>query len=57
VTGAPFVMLDEPASGLDNAETDRFMDMLLWVRQHLGITMLLIEHDMRGSSSSTTCAW
>lgn len=47
VTGSPFVMLDEPASGLDNTETDRFMDLLLWVRQHLGVTMLLIEHDMR----------
>lgn len=47
VTGAPFVMLDEPASGLDNVETDRFMDFLLWVRQSLGVTMLLIEHDMR----------
>lgn len=47
VTGSPFVMLDEPASGLDNTETDRFMDLLLWVRERLGVTMLLIEHDMR----------
>lgn len=47
VTGSPLVMLDEPASGLDNSETDRFMDLLLWARQRLGITMLLIEHDVR----------
>jgi sulfate-transporting ATPase len=47
VTGAPFIMLDEPASGLDNTETDRFMDLLMWIRERLGITMLLIEHDMR----------
>ena len=47
VTGAPFVMLDEPASGLDNAETDRLADLLLWVRQTLGISLLLIEHDVR----------
>ncbi len=47
VTGSPFLMLDEPASGLDNAETDAFMDLLLWVRERLGVTMLLIEHDMR----------
>jgi branched-chain amino acid transport system ATP-binding protein len=46
-TGAPFVMLDEPASGLDNAETDRLADLLLWVRQTLGISLLLIEHDVR----------
>jgi ABC-type branched-subunit amino acid transport system ATPase component/ABC-type branched-subunit amino acid transport system permease subunit len=47
VTGSPFVMLDEPASGLDNTETDAFMDLLLWVRERLSVTMLLIEHDMR----------
>ncbi|MDX6197546.1 MAG: branched-chain amino acid transport system ATP-binding protein [Actinomycetota bacterium] len=47
VTGAPFVMLDEPASGLDNAETDKLSDLLLWVRQTLGISLLLIEHDVR----------
>jgi branched-chain amino acid transport system ATP-binding protein len=47
VTGSPFVMLDEPASGLDNSETDQFMDLLLWVRQTLGVSLLLIEHDVR----------
>ncbi len=47
VTGAPFVMLDEPASGLDNAETDRLADLLFWVRQTLGVSLLLIEHDVR----------
>jgi sulfate-transporting ATPase len=47
VTGAPFIMLDEPASGLDNAETARFSDLLLWVRQTLGVSLLLIEHDVR----------
>jgi branched-chain amino acid transport system ATP-binding protein len=47
VTGAPFVMLDEPASGLDNTETDKLSDLLLWVRQTLGISLLLIEHDVR----------
>jgi ABC-type branched-subunit amino acid transport system ATPase component/ABC-type branched-subunit amino acid transport system permease subunit len=53
VTGAPFVMLDEPASGLDNAETDRLSDLLLWVRQSLGVTLLLIEHDVRMVTSLT----
>jgi branched-chain amino acid transport system ATP-binding protein len=53
VTGAPFVMLDEPASGLDNTETDRFADLLLWMRQTLGITLLLIEHDVRMVTSVT----
>jgi branched-chain amino acid transport system permease protein len=46
VTGAPFVMLDEPASGLDNAETHRLAETLRELRRDLGITILLIEHDV-----------
>ncbi|HWL34940.1 MAG TPA: branched-chain amino acid ABC transporter permease/ATP-binding protein [Frankiaceae bacterium] len=47
VTGSPVVMLDEPASGLDNAETDRLSDLLYGLRDRLGLTLLLIEHDVR----------
>lgn len=46
VTGFRVVMLDEPASGLDNTETDRLMEVLQFVRG-LGVTLLLIEHDVR----------
>jgi ABC-type branched-subunit amino acid transport system ATPase component/branched-subunit amino acid ABC-type transport system permease component len=46
VTGFRLIMLDEPASGLDNNETDRLMEVLRFVRG-LGVTMLLIEHDVR----------
>jgi len=46
VTGAPFVMLDEPASGLDNAETEKLAELLLTLRADLGVTLLLIEHDV-----------
>jgi branched-chain amino acid transport system permease protein len=46
VTGAPFIMLDEPASGLDNAETDRLSRLLLELRSDLGLSVLLIEHDV-----------
>src|SRR5947208_4278135 len=53
VTGAPFIMLDEPASGLANAETDRLSDLLLWVRQSLGVSLLVIEHDVRMVTSLT----
>jgi sulfate-transporting ATPase len=47
VTGSPIVMLDEPASGLDNAETDRLSELLFGLRDKLGLTLLLIEHDVR----------
>ena len=47
VTGAPVLMLDEPASGLDNAETDKLSELLLFIRERLGLSILLIEHDVR----------
>ncbi|HEX2039705.1 MAG TPA: branched-chain amino acid ABC transporter ATP-binding protein/permease [Acidimicrobiales bacterium] len=46
VTGARLMMLDEPASGLDNTETDRLAAILRFVRD-LGVTILLIEHDVK----------
>jgi branched-chain amino acid transport system ATP-binding protein len=47
VTGAPLIMLDEPASGLDNAETDRLSELLVRVREEFNVTILVIEHDVR----------
>lgn len=46
VTDPRLIMLDEPASGLDNTETDRLSELLLNVRE-LGVGLLLIEHDVR----------
>ena len=46
VTGAQLVMLDEPASGLNNAETDRLSQIVAGIRD-LGVSVLLIEHDVR----------
>ncbi|MFL6663455.1 MAG: ABC transporter ATP-binding protein [Rhizobacter sp.] len=40
------LLLDEPSSGLNTEETD---DMAFWIRdirQELGITVLMVEHDM-----------
>jgi branched-chain amino acid transport system ATP-binding protein len=53
VTGAPVLMLDEPASGLDNRETDALSAVLRRVRDDLGLSILLIEHDVRMVTSVT----
>jgi ABC-type branched-subunit amino acid transport system ATPase component/ABC-type branched-subunit amino acid transport system permease subunit len=45
VTAPKLIMLDEPASGLDNVETERLADLLRFVRS-LDVTLLLIEHDV-----------
>jgi ABC-type branched-subunit amino acid transport system ATPase component len=45
VTGAPLVCFDEPASGLDSAETERLLDWFRFLRQ-VGVTLLVIEHDV-----------
>ena len=40
------LLLDEPASGLDPAETADFVALLAEIRATLGCAMLLVEHDM-----------
>jgi ABC-type branched-subunit amino acid transport system ATPase component len=40
------LLLDEPASGLNDAETERLAEIILRIAA-LGVTVLLIEHDMR----------
>jgi branched-chain amino acid transport system ATP-binding protein len=51
------LLLDEPVSGMNPAETASFMKMLGRIRA-LGITILLVEHDMRmvmGVSDRVIC--
>lgn len=40
------LLLDEPSSGLDKAETERFASLLQKVVRERGIGILLVEHDM-----------
>jgi branched-chain amino acid transport system ATP-binding protein len=41
------LMLDEPAAGLNEAESDALLDVLARIRGELGCGLLVIEHDMR----------
>lgn len=40
------LLLDEPAAGLNPQETYHLGDLILELKKKLGITMLLVEHDM-----------
>jgi len=46
-TGAKLVLLDEPAAGMNPQESAELMDIIVKIRDVLGITVLLIEHDMK----------
>jgi ABC-type branched-subunit amino acid transport system ATPase component/branched-subunit amino acid ABC-type transport system permease component len=48
VLAGPFdmILLDEPSSGLDQAETEHFGTVLTEVTREWGVGMLLVEHDM-----------
>jgi ABC-type branched-subunit amino acid transport system ATPase component/branched-subunit amino acid ABC-type transport system permease component len=48
VLAGPFdiLLLDEPSSGLDGAETEKFGTVLRMVVESRGVGILLVEHDM-----------
>jgi branched-chain amino acid transport system ATP-binding protein len=41
------LLLDEPAAGMNPRETDAMMELIHRLRDELGVTILLIEHDMK----------
>ncbi|MGQ9735607.1 MAG: ABC transporter ATP-binding protein [Thermaceae bacterium] len=41
------LLLDEPAAGMNPQETEELKALILRVREELGLTVVLIEHDMR----------
>lgn len=46
-TGAKLLLLDEPAAGLNGQETAGLMAAIRKIRDEHGMTILLIEHDMK----------
>ncbi|MES2770059.1 MAG: ABC transporter ATP-binding protein [Bdellovibrionota bacterium] len=46
-TGARVLLLDEPAAGMNPQETASLMDTIRLIRDKFGITIVLIEHDMK----------
>lgn len=46
-TGAKFLLLDEPAAGMNAKETTSLMDTIRSLGGRFGVTVLLIEHDMK----------
>lgn len=45
-TEPKFLLLDEPAAGMNPQETAELMNLIRWIRDHFNLTILLIEHDM-----------
>ena len=46
-TKPKLLLLDEPAAGMNPNETAELMETIRFVRDHFGMTILLIEHDMK----------
>ena len=46
-TKPKLLLLDEPAAGMNPNETEELMDTIRFVQKHFGMTILLIEHDMK----------
>src|SRR5207237_10198050 len=48
LSGSPrFLLLDEPAAGLNEVESDEMLETLAEVRTALGCGLLVSDHDMR----------
>lgn len=46
-TNPKLLLLDEPAAGMNPAETEELMGTITLIREKFGVTILLIEHDMK----------
>lgn len=46
-TNPKLILLDEPAAGMNPAETEELMKTITLIREKYDVTILLIEHDMK----------
>ena len=46
-TSPRLLLLDEPAAGMNSQEAQQLMDLIRWVRDHFGMAILLVEHNMK----------
>ncbi len=46
-TNPKLLLLDEPAAGMNPNETAELMENISYIRKNFGMTILLIEHDMK----------
>ena len=43
---AKLILLDEPMAGMGRAEKTRMVELMRKVRDHYGVSFLIVEHDM-----------
>jgi branched-chain amino acid transport system ATP-binding protein len=46
-THPKILLLDEPAAGMNPNEIGQLMEFITWIRKEFGLTIILIEHQMR----------
>ncbi len=46
-TSPRLLLLDEPAAGMNPQEAQQLMDLIRWIRDHFGMAILLVEHNMK----------
>jgi branched-chain amino acid transport system ATP-binding protein len=46
-TSPRLLLLDEPAAGMNPQEAHALMDLIRWIRDHFGMAILLVEHNMK----------
>jgi branched-chain amino acid transport system ATP-binding protein len=46
-TSPRLLLLDEPAAGMNPQEAHELMDLIRWIRDHFGMAILLVEHNMK----------